>query len=60
MIDLVIALGGVGFVCSDRDGVVSVSFFSGLVRPASLEIKEHFIPLFVGEHLHAYCKPRDD
>jgi len=26
-------------------------------RPASLAIKEHFVPLFIGEHLHAYCKP---
>jgi len=29
-------------------------------RPASLKIKEHFVPLFVGEHLHAYCKPAKD
>ncbi|KAI0264712.1 cytochrome P450 [Gloeopeniophorella convolvens] len=29
-------------------------------RPASLKIKEHFVPLFVGEHLHAFCKPVED
>lgn len=29
-------------------------------RPASLEIKEHFVPLFTGQHLHAYCIPRED
>ncbi|KAI9511645.1 putative P450 monooxygenase [Russula earlei] len=29
-------------------------------RPASLAIKEHFVPLFIGEHLHAYCKPAKD
>ncbi|KAI0280406.1 cytochrome P450 monooxygenase-like protein [Russula aff. rugulosa BPL654] len=29
-------------------------------RPASLEIKEHFVPLFSGENLHAYCKPARD
>jgi cytochrome P450 len=33
---------------------------SGFVRPASLKIKEHFIPLFVGENLHVYCKPARD
>ncbi|KAI9444277.1 cytochrome P450 [Lactarius indigo] len=26
-------------------------------RPASLKIKEHFVPVFVGEPLHVYCKP---
>ena len=31
-----------------------------LVRPASLKIKEHFVPLFSGENLHAYCKPARD
>ena len=31
-----------------------------LDRPASLDIKEHFVPLFIGEHLHAYCIPRED
>ena len=35
-------------------------FFFALERPASLDIKEHFVPLFTGEHLHAYCKPRED
>jgi len=29
-------------------------------RPASLKIKEHFVPLFSGENLHAYCKPARD
>ncbi|KAH9990968.1 putative P450 monooxygenase [Russula compacta] len=29
-------------------------------RPASLKVKEHFVPLFVEEHLHAYCKPAKD
>jgi hypothetical protein len=32
----------------------------GLARPASLKIKEHFVPLFSGENLHAYCKPARD
>ncbi|KAH9057966.1 putative P450 monooxygenase [Lactarius deliciosus] len=26
-------------------------------RPASLKIKEHFVPVFVGETLRVYCKP---
>ncbi|KAH9174685.1 putative P450 monooxygenase [Lactarius sanguifluus] len=26
-------------------------------RPTSLKIKEHFVPLFVGEPLHVYCRP---
>lgn len=26
-------------------------------RPASLKIKEHFVPVFVGEPLRVYCKP---
>jgi len=29
-------------------------------RPASLKIKEHFVPLFIGEHLHASCKPAEN
>ena len=33
---------------------------STLARPTSLEIKEHFVPLFSGENLHAYCKPAMD
>lgn len=31
-----------------------------LARPASLKVKEHFMPLFTEEHLHAYCKPAKD
>ncbi|KAH8998100.1 putative P450 monooxygenase [Lactarius akahatsu] len=26
-------------------------------RPTSLKIKEHFVPVFVGEPLHVYCRP---
>ncbi|KAI9508110.1 cytochrome P450 [Russula earlei] len=29
-------------------------------RPADLTWSEHFLPLFEGQHLHAYCKPRDE
>ncbi|KAI9458860.1 putative P450 monooxygenase [Lactarius psammicola] len=29
-------------------------------RPASLKIKEHFVPAFVGEPLHVHCKPAVD
>ncbi|KAH9053202.1 putative P450 monooxygenase [Lactarius vividus] len=26
-------------------------------RPSSLKIKEHFVPVFIGEPLHIYCRP---
>jgi cytochrome P450 len=29
-------------------------------RPASLKIREHFVPVFVGEPLYVYCKPAVD
>jgi len=29
-----------------------------LERPADLTWSEHFLPLFEGQHLHAYCEPR--
>ncbi|KAF8271918.1 putative P450 monooxygenase [Lactarius quietus] len=29
-------------------------------RPASLKIKEHFVPVFIGEPLQVYCKPAVD
>jgi len=29
-------------------------------RPAELTWSEHFLPLFEGQHLHAYCKPRHE
>ncbi|KAI0298852.1 putative cytochrome P450 [Russula brevipes] len=31
-----------------------------LTRPADLTWSEHFLPLFEGQHLHAYCEPRSD
>ncbi|KAI0306863.1 putative P450 monooxygenase [Multifurca ochricompacta] len=27
-------------------------------RPASLAWKEHFLPYYIGEHLHVFCSPR--
>jgi len=29
-------------------------------RPADLKWSEHFLPLFEGQHLHAYCDPRHE
>jgi len=31
-----------------------------LAKPADLRWSEHFLPLFEGQHLHAYCDPRDE
>ncbi|KAH8982802.1 cytochrome P450 [Lactarius akahatsu] len=31
-----------------------------LAKPADLKWSEHFLPLFEGQHLHAYCDPLDD
>lgn len=31
-----------------------------LAKPADLVWSEHFLPLFEGQHLHAYCDPRDE
>ncbi|KAI0297040.1 putative P450 monooxygenase [Multifurca ochricompacta] len=29
-------------------------------RPGELKFREHFVPVFAGEHLHAYCAPAAD
>jgi len=29
-------------------------------KPGDLRYSEHFLPLFEGQHLHAYCKPRTE
>jgi len=29
-------------------------------KPADLKWSEHFLPLFKGQHLHAYCDPRSE
>jgi len=29
-------------------------------KPGDLRYSEHFLPLFKGQHLHAYCKPRNE
>ncbi|KAH9042852.1 cytochrome P450 [Lactarius hengduanensis] len=31
-----------------------------LAKPADLKWSEHFLPLFEGQHLHAYCDPLDE
>ena len=45
---------------ADMGCLLRLDIFRLGFRPASLEIKEHFVPLFIGEHLHAYCKPAEN
>jgi Cytochrome P450 len=51
----------VGYCCLQRWNVAKTCRPTpAMVRPASLKITEHFVPLFSGENLHAYCKPARD
>ena len=43
-----------------REKILKISLSLPGCRSASLKIKEHFVPAFVGEPLHVYCKPAVD